>query len=240
MYVRMSDNFHATLLTLFPEMFPGTLGFSLAGAALKRGVWGYDTVNIRDFGLTKHRNVDEAPAGGGNGLIMRPDVLGATLDHALEKRPGAKIYYPTPRGERLNQRLVHEISQEKSIIILCGRFEGIDERVIEEYNPVLINVGDYVLSGGELAAMVMLDAALRLVPGVLENRDTLLEESFEQTHEGKLLLEHPLYTKPNEWRGRKIPDTLLSGNHKALAEWKRGQSIAITKRHRPDLFDDKQ
>jgi len=231
----MSD-FHATLLTLFPEMFPGTLGFSLAGKALKNNIWSYDVINIRDFGLTKHKNVDDEPCGGGNGLIMRPDVLGSALDHALLKNSGSKIYYPSPRGRPFNQSFAHHIAGEKNVIILCGRFEGIDERIIDEYNAVEISVGDYILSGGEVAANVILDSVIRLLPGVLTNQDTLKEESFEREHEGSKLLEHSLYTKPTIWRGRKVPEILLSGNHQEIEKWKHDQRVLITQKLRPDLL----
>jgi tRNA (guanine37-N1)-methyltransferase len=228
--------FKATLLTLFPEMFPGPLGYSLAGRALKDGIWSYETINIRDFGLTKHKNVDDEACGGGNGLIMRPDVLASALDKARESNPDCQIYYPSPRGELLNQRLVRQIATSKNIIILCGRFEGIDERVIDEYNVRQISVGDYVLSGGEVAAFSILDSVIRLLPGVLVNQDTLRDESFEEGQEGQRLLEYPLYTKPAIWRGREVPEVLLSGNHQEIAKWKKEQSLIITKKLRPDLL----
>lgn len=225
----MTDNFHVTILTIFPEMFPGPLGCSLAGKGIKNGLWSMDVIDIRNFGLTKHKNVDDVACGGGNGLIMRPDVLGAALDAALDARPGAKIYYPSPRGQALNQKLSWSLSEEKNIIILCGRFEGIDERVIDEYNVQQISVGDYVLSGGEVAAMAILDSIVRLIPGVLSNQETLKEESFEEEFEGVSLVEHPLYTKPKTWRGREVPDILLSGNHSEIKKWKRSESIKVTK-----------
>jgi tRNA (guanine37-N1)-methyltransferase len=228
--------FNVTLLTLFPEMFPGPLGYSLAGRALKEGIWSFETINIRDFGLTKHKNVDDEACGGGSGLIMRPDVLGSALDKALEPDPSCQIYYPSPRGEVLNQKLVRRIAAGKNIIILCGRFEGIDERVIDEYNVRQISVGDYVLSGGEVAAFSILDSVIRLLPGVLANQDTLKNESFEEGQDGQMLLEYPLYTKPAIWRGREVPEVLLSGNHREIAKWKNEQSLRITKKLRPDLL----
>lgn len=228
--------FHATILTLFPEMFPGSLGYSLAGKALLNKIWSYDIINIRDFGLTKHKNVDDEACGGGNGLIMRPDVLGPALDKALSKNPNAIIYYPSPRGKLFNQEFAHEISKQQKIIILCGRFEGIDERVIDEYNAKQVSVGDYILSGGEVAANVILDSVVRLLPGVLINQDTLKEESFEKESNGKKMLEHPLYTKPSTWRGKKVPEVLLSGNHRKIEEWKHDHSMRITKKLRPDLL----
>ena len=220
--------FHAAILTIFPEMFPGPLAYSLAGSALKKNIWSIDTVNIRDFGITKHKNVDDTACGGGNGRIMRPDVLGMALDKALDMRPGSKIYYPSPRGIPLTQDLSKEIAKEKNIIILCGRFEGIDERVIDEYNALQISVGDYILSGGEVAALSILDSVVRLLPGVLVNQETLQEESFEAEEGGFKLIEHPLYTRPVEWRGRKVPEVLLSGDHTEIEKWKKEESLRVT------------
>jgi tRNA (guanine37-N1)-methyltransferase len=223
------SKFHVTILTLFPEMFPGPLGYSLAGRALRNGIWSMDVINIRDFGITKHKNVDDVACGGGNGLVMRPDVLGNALDDVLQKIPRAKIYYPSPRGKLLNQEVSWNLSEEKNIIILCGRFEGIDERIIEEYNVQQISVGDYILSGGEVAAMAILDSVVRLIPDVISNQETLKEESFELESEGMKLIEHPLYTKPIVWRGREVPKILLSGNHPGIRKWKISESIKITK-----------
>lgn len=233
--------FRACILTLFPEMFPGSLQFSLAGQALKKNIWAYDLINIRDFGLTKHKNIDDEPFGGGNGLIMRADVLGNALDHALSLKPHAKIYYMSPRGKLLNQTLVKEIVTNKDIIFLCGRYEGIDERVIDEYSIVEISIGDYILSGGEIAVIATLDACVRLLPGVLANRSTLSSESFEQQQilpDGRAgqLLEYPLYTRPSIWRERKVPDVLLSGHHKKIEDWQYEQSLSITMKRRPDLL----
>lgn len=228
--------FHATILTLFPEMFPGSLGLSLAGKGLKKNIWSYDIINIRDFGITKHKKVDDEACGGGNGLIFRPDVIGEALDKALLLNPNSRIYYPSPRGKLFNQQLAHEIKQEKNIIILCGRFEGIDERIIDEYNVCQISIGDYILSGGEVAANVLLDSVVRLLDGVLANQDTLKEESFEREFEGRKILEHPLYTKPVIWRDRKVPEVLLSGNHKEIEKWKLNQSLDVTRKLRPDLL----
>lgn len=201
-----------------------------------KNIWSYDTVNIRDFGVTKHKNVDDEPCGGGNGLIMRPDVVGSALDYALQKNPDCKIYYPSPRGIVFNQAMARQFVKEKKVIILCGRFEGIDERIIDEYNVTQVSIGDYILSGGEMAASVILDSVIRLLPGVLANQETLKEESFEQNLEGFKLLEHPLYTKPVLWRGRAVPEVLLSGNHLEIEKWKHDQSLEITKRLRPDLL----
>jgi tRNA (guanine37-N1)-methyltransferase len=228
---------HVTILTLFPEMFPGPLKYSLAGQALKNNIWSFDVVNIRDFGLTKHKNVDDEAYGGGSGLIMRPDVLGEALDYAVQKKPNSKIYYPSPRGKRLNQAIIRDIIKNPEIIILCGRFEGVDERIIEEYNMSEISIGDYILSGGELAALTILDCGIRLLKGVLINQDTLPAESFESEGEFSGLLECPLYTRPAEWRNRKVPEVLLSGNHKMIKNWRQEQSQLITRERRPDLLE---
>ena len=232
----MKNNFHATILTIFPEMFPGPLGASLAGRALKKDLWSLDVINVRDFGLTKHKNVDDEACGGGNGLIMRPDVLGPALDKALEKSPNATILYPSPRGVLLNQSVSKQIALQNDVIILCGRFEGIDERVIDEYNVQQISIGDYVLSGGEVAAITILDSVIRLLPGVLANQGTLKEESFEVEIDGLPLLEHPLYTKPSVWKGREVPEILLSGNHAEIQKWKRVESIKVTKTRQRELL----
>lgn len=230
------SSFHATILTIFPEMFPGSLAYSLAGKALKKNIWSYELVNVREYGVTKHKNVDDEIYGDGTGMVMRPDVAGEALDYALAKSPGSKIYYPSPRGKVLNQRLVKEIIKEEKIIILCGRFEGIDERIIEEYNVTEISMGDYILSGGEIAALAILDCCIRLVPGVLANQATLNSESFELEGEFGGLLESPLYTRPAEWKGRKVPEILLSGNHNEIKKWKEAKSKLITQNRRPDLL----
>ncbi|MEY4463626.1 MAG: tRNA (guanine-n1)-methyltransferase [Pseudomonadota bacterium] len=229
---------HATILTVFPEMFPGTLGYSLAGQALDKNIWSYDVINIRDFGLTKHKNVDDEAYGGGDGLIMRPDVLGSSIDHALSLNPNAQIYYPSPRGRVFTQSFAKEMLQGQNPIFLCGRYEGIDERVIEEYNITEISVGDYILSGGEIPTLTILDCLIRLLPGVLINQNTLSSESFEEDGEFKGRLECGLYTRPEIWRERVVPSVLLSGNHKLINEWKREQSLMITKLRRPELLKD--
>lgn len=233
----MPSLFHASILTIFPEMFPGPLQYSLAGQALQKDIWSYDLINIRDFGLTKHQNVDDEPYGGGNGLVMRPDVLGEAIDFSRKKNYAKKIYYPSPRGIPFNQAIARRVAEEKNIIILCGRFEGIDERVIDEYNAEEISMGDYILSGGEIAALALLDAVIRLLPGVLANQETLQTESFEEKGEYGGLLEAPLYTRPPLWRGRSVPEVLLSGHHELIKKWQREQSIEITKLRRPDLLN---
>ncbi len=229
--------FKASILTIFPQMFPGSMQYSLAGQALKSGIWNYELVNIRDFGLTKHKNVDDTPYGGGSGMVMRCDVLSQAIDHALLSNPAKEIIYLSPRGELLTQKLVSNILSKQNIILICGRYEGIDERVIDEYNIREISIGDYILSGGELAAQVLLDACIRLLPGVIGNQETLHEESFETFSDQKQpLLEYPLYTKPAEWRNRHVPEVLMNGDHKKIQDWRYNQALEITKKRRPDLL----
>ena len=219
------------MLTLFPEMFPGPLGTSLAGQALNANIWSLDTIQIRDFGLGKHAQVDDTPTGGGAGMVLRADVLGPALDHAKTLNPNVPVVYMTPRGKPLTQELAHRFASGAGAIILCGRFEGIDERVIEHYELQELSIGDYVLSGGELAGLVLLDSVIRLLPGVIGAAESLTHESFEHG-----LLEYPHYTKPREWQGRSTPDVLLSGDHKKIAGWRQQQSEAITAARRPDLL----
>ncbi len=219
-----------TVLTLFPEMFPGPLGLSLSGQALAAAIWSLATVSIRDFGLGRHRAVDDTPAGGGAGMVMRADVLAAAIDHARKTEPEAPLIYLSPRGERFDQALARELSLGPGVLLAAGRFEGVDERVIEARSMREVSIGDYVLSGGELAAMVLIDACVRLLPGVVGAAESLDQESFEAG-----LLEHPQYTKPREWEGRSIPDVLLSGDHKKIAEWRRKQAERLTAKRRPDL-----
>lgn len=219
---------HATILTIFPEIFPGFLGTSLTGKALKEGLWSLQAVNIRDYAFDKHGSVDDTPCGGGAGMIMRPDVLGKAIEH---NHHSGKIIYMSPKGMPLTQAKVHELSKADELTIICGRFEGIDERVLEEYDIEEISIGDYVLTGGEQAAMIMLDAIVRLLPGVLGNAASTENESFEQN-----LLEYPQYTRPIEWKGRKVPEILLSGHHENVAKWQRQQALQITQKRRPDLL----
>jgi tRNA (guanine37-N1)-methyltransferase len=221
--------FHATILTLFPEMFPGTLGHSLAGKALKEGKWSYEAVDIRSFATDKHRTVDDHPAGGGAGMVLKPDVLARAIDGAAHQGPRLLM---SPRGTPLKQGLVRELAAGPGCMIICGRFEGVDQRVIEARQLQEVSVGDYVLSGGEPAALTLLDAVIRLLPGVMGHEQSHAEESFEDG-----LLEHPHYTKPNMWEGLEIPAILMSGDHKAMARWKAAQREALTKARRPDLFD---
>lgn len=223
----------AHVLTLFPEMFPGPLGTSLSGQALTAGIWSLTTTQIRDFGLGRHRAVDDTPAGGGAGMVLRADVLAAAIDHARAAEPtdaGLPLIYLSPRGEPLSQGLARDLAMGPGVMLLAGRFEGIDERVITGRDMREVSIGDYVLSGGELAAMVLIDACVRLLPGVLGAEASLHHESFEDG-----LLEYPQYTKPREWEGASIPDVLLSGDHKRIAEWRRAEAERITHERRPDL-----
>jgi tRNA (guanine37-N1)-methyltransferase len=222
---------HARVLTIFPDMFPGPLGVSLVGQALEDRIWQLDCVDIRDFGLTKHRTVDDTPAGGGAGMVMRADVLAAAIDHASEGMAGVPLIYLSPRGRPLTQARVRELSAGPGAILLAGRFEGVDQRVIDARGLEEISIGDYVLSGGEVAAMVLIDACVRLLPGVLGAEASLDEESFENG-----LLEYPQYTRPRDWEGRAIPDILLSGDHKRIAAWRRSEAERLTRERRPDLL----
>jgi tRNA (guanine37-N1)-methyltransferase len=227
----MRAPWHARMLTIFPDMFPGPLGVSLVGTALENGIWNFDCVDIRDFGLTKHRTVDDTPAGGGAGMVMRADVLAAAIDHAREDMPDAPLIYLSPRGKPMTQARVRELSAGPGAILLAGRFEGVDQRVIDARGLEEISIGDYVLSGGELAAMVLIDACVRLLPGVIGAEASLSEESFESG-----LLEYPQYTRPRAWEGHAIPDVLLSGDHKRIAAWRRAEAERLTRERRPDLI----
>ncbi|WP_333826050.1 tRNA (guanosine(37)-N1)-methyltransferase TrmD [Pinisolibacter sp.] len=222
--------FAATVLTLHPEMFPGPLGVSLAGKALTKGLWSLDTVQIRDFAEGKHRSVDDTPAGGGPGMVLRADVVAKAIDSvAADDRPRLLM---SPRGRPLSQEFVRELAAGPGVVVLCGRFEGVDERVIEGRGLIEVSIGDYVLSGGEIAAMVLLDAAVRLIDGVMGKLESGSEESFETG-----LLEYPHYTRPQVWEGRTIPEVLTSGDHAAIARWKRGEAERITRERRPDLWN---
>jgi len=220
---------HATVLSLFPEMFPGPLGLSLAGRALRDGVWSMEARQIRDHGLGRHRQVDDTPFGGGAGMVMRPDVLDAAIEAA---NPGDRpLLVMTPRGTPLTQAMVREWSVGPGLVILCGRYEGMDQRVIEARGMQEVSLCDAVLSGGELAALTILDACIRLLPGVMGGVDSAVEESFSAG-----LLEYPQYTRPADWNGREVPPVLLSGNHAEVARWRREQAENVTKQRRPDLW----
>jgi tRNA (guanine37-N1)-methyltransferase len=223
--------FAATVLTLYPEMFPGPLGLSLAGDALARGLWGLETRNIREHGIGRHRAVDDTPAGGGPGMVLRCDVLAKALDAALAPEDPRPRLLMSPRGRPLTQARARTLAAGPGAVILCGRFEGVDERVIEARALEEVSIGDYVLSGGEIAALVLLDAVVRLLPGVMGQAASGSEESFEGD-----LLEYPHYTRPREWEGRAIPDVLLGGNHAAIARWRRAEAERLTAARRPDLL----
>ena len=225
----MTAPWTATVLTLFPEMFPGPLGFSLAGRALERGLWRPETVDIRSFAGDKHRSVDDAPFGGGPGMVLRPDVVDAAIAGVAE-RPGPLLYL-SPRGHRLDQERVRRLSEGPGVRMLCGRFEGIDERVLEAHAVEELSLGDFVLSGGEPAAIALIDACVRLLPGVIGDATAVTEESFAGS-----LLEYPHYTRPQEWRGRAVPEVLVSGHHDKIRQWRQAQAEAATQVRRPDLW----
>ncbi len=218
----------ASVLTLFPDMFPGPLGQSLAGRALERGLWSLRAHDIRTHATDRHRTVDDTPFGGGAGMVMRPDVLDAALAGVADGRPAI---YLTPRGAPLTQATVRDLARGPGVVLLCGRYEGVDQRVVEARGLLEISIGDYVLSGGELPAMVLLDACVRLLPGVMGAAESAEEESF-----AACLLEYPQYTRPAEWQGRRVPDVLLSGHHAEIAAWRRQESERITRERRPDLW----
>jgi tRNA (guanine37-N1)-methyltransferase len=221
----------STVITLFPEMFPGPLGISLVGQALRDGLWSLDTVNIRDFGIDKHRTVDDTPFGGGPGMVMRPDVIDAAIEAALVLAPDLPLVMTSPRGRPLDQARVRELAEGPGVTVLCGRFEGIDQRVIDRRGLEEVSIGDFVLSGGEPAAIALLDACVRLLPGAIGKSESLEEESFEAG-----LLEYPQYTRPQSWDGLDVPEILLSGHHEKIRAWRLSQAEAVTERRRPDLW----
>lgn len=222
----------AWVLTLFPELFPGPLDSSLAGKALTDGLWRLETLDIRDFATDKHRSVDDSPFGGGAGMVMRAEVVAAAIDAARERSGLSRTIFLSPRGRLLNQRLAEELAAEPGIVLLCGRYEGVDERALEARAVEEISVGDYVLSGGEPAALCLIDACVRLLPGVVGRAASLAEESFTEG-----LLEYPHYTRPEVWEGRGVPPVLLSGHHGKIAAWRREQAERVTKERRPDLWE---
>ena len=225
--------FHTQILTLYPEMFPGPLGISIAGRALEEGKWTCSPIHIRDFATDKHRTVDDTPAGGGAGMVLRADILSAALDHATERQPAAPILAMTPRGAPITQTRIRELASGPGVTIICGRFEGFDERLFDARPEIeQVSMGAMVLSGGELGALMLLDACIRLLPGVMGAASSGVEESFEQG-----LLEYPHYTRPAEWEGRLIPEVLRSGDHAKIAAWRKQQAEDDTRLRRPDLWE---
>lgn len=227
----MAAPWTARVLTLFPEMFPGTLGFSLGGKALEDGLWRLDVLDIREFARDKHRAVDDAPFGGGAGMVMRPDVVDAALEAALGADGAGPAIYLSPRGRLLDQARVRALAAGPGVTLLCGRYEGIDERVLAARGLEEVSIGDYVLSGGEPAALVLLDAVVRLLPGIMGNAESAAEESFAQG-----MLEYPHFTRPAVWQGKSVPEVLLSGHHENIRRWRLEQAKEITRRRRPDLW----
>ncbi len=221
----------AVCLTLFPELFPGPLGTSVTGTALEKGLWGLDVLNFRDFASDKHRSVDDTPAGGGPGMVLRPDIAAKAIDAAVELCPTARRIYLSPRGRPFDQNLAREFASSDGLILVCGRFEGLDERVITSRNLEEVSIGDFVMTGGEMAAYCLLDAVVRLKDGVLGAQSSLDNESFEGG-----MLEHPHYTRPRDFEGELIPDVLLSGDHGKIEKWRNEQSLKLTKERRPDLL----
>ena len=229
---RLSNLWTADVITLYPNAFPGVLSESILGKSLEKKKWALEIVNLRDFGIGPHKKVDDTPAGGGAGLVLRADVIEPALEKSIlssgKERP---LVYMSPRGKRFDQTLAKKWAAAPGVIILCGRFEGIDERILEHYDIEEISLGDFVMTGGEIAAQAMIDATVRLLPNILGNPDSPLDESHSNG-----LLEYPQYTKPAEWKGQKIPDTLLSGHHENIAKWRMDQAKTKTKKHRPDLW----
>jgi len=219
----------ARVLTIFPAMFPGPLGLSLAGKAMERGVWSLEVLDIRDFAQDRHRSVDDTPFGGGAGMVMRPDVVDGALA-SVEDRPGPVIYL-SPRGRLLSQARARALAAQPGVTLLCGRYEGLDQRVLDAREIEEVSIGDYVLAGGELAAMVLIEAVVRLLPGVMSNEESAAEETFADH-----LLEYPHYTRPALWQGRAVPEVLTSGHHEEIRRWRKAQAERITKEHRPDLW----
>jgi tRNA (guanine37-N1)-methyltransferase len=236
---RVKGAWTARVVTLFPEAFPGTLGLSLTGKAQQLGLWALETIDLRPFGIGKHKNVDDNPAGGGAGMVLRADVVAAALDQAAIGTPVDRkrwpVIYLSPRGTPFTQSLAHEWSAADGLTLLCGRFEGVDQRVLDAYDIAEVSLGDFVLTGGEIAAQAMLDATVRLLPGVLGNQASTEEESFSTG-----LLEFPQYTRPTIWADRPIPEVLQSGHHAEIAKWRQAQAQAITQTRRPDLWDAHQ
>ena len=221
--------FQAKVFTLYPEIFPGPLNKGIYGKALNNKLWNLDVINIRDAATDKHKTVDDTPYGGGSGMLLKPDVLANSLDQNVKK--GERVFYLSPKGKKFDQKIAQDLSKEKSLSLVCGHFEGVDERVLVTRNIEEISVGDYILSGGETAALVVLDSILRLLPGVLGNNKSSIDETFENG-----LLEYPQFTKPQVWEEKSVPEVLLSGDHSRIKDWRLSQSEAITRDRRPDLW----
>ncbi|CEI85159.1 tRNA (guanosine(37)-N1)-methyltransferase TrmD [Ehrlichia minasensis] len=222
---------NVNVLTIFPEMFPGPLSYSVIGRALNKGIWNLNVIDIRLFAKDKHKTVDDKPYGGGPGMIMKADVIGSAIDEVLSKNKNTKLIYMSPSGVKLNQDISGQLTHFSNITVLCGRFEGIDKRILDFYDFHEISIGDYILSGGEIACMVLIETCVRLIPGVVNNTQSICDESFALNNQ----LEYPQYTRPAKWRGLAVPDILLSGNHKKINLWKANQSYCITKQRRPEL-----
>jgi tRNA (guanine37-N1)-methyltransferase len=225
---------NANILSLFPEMFPGPLGHSLAGKALEEKLFNLNLINIRDYTNDKHQSVDDKTFGGGAGMLMRPDIVSRAIDATLEKNPTQKLIYFSPRGEKFTQSSAKELITHEHVLMLCGRYEGVDQRIFDKYDFTEYSIGDYILSGGEIAALTILDACVRLIPGVIENHQANDEESFS-CGKDKNLLEYDQYTRPAVWENMKVPDILLSGNHKEIAQWRVNNALENTQKRRPDL-----
>ena len=221
----------AHVLTLFPEMFPGPLGLSITGKALEKKIWALKLINLRDFSIKGSKDVDDTPYGGGSGMIIKSEVVHNAIKKTVKNLNNFSLVYLSPQGKKLNQDKVKELTNKKNLVLLCGKYEGIDQRVIDKWNIEEISIGDYILSGGEIAAMNLIDSCVRLLPGVLGSSQSLESETFENN-----LLEYPQYTKPRNWMGKKVPNVLLSGNHKKIKEWRKKESLRVTKNKRPDLL----
>lgn len=232
----MTKPWEAAVITLMPDMYPGPLAHSLIGDALEKEIWKLHVVNLREFGVGKHQVVDDTPYGGGAGMVIKPDVMDAAITHARTQLPDAQLIHLTPRGERLNQPMLVEFTQ-RPLILMCGRYEAIDERVLEKHQPREVSLGDFVLTGGDVPAMAILEGTVRLLPDVIGDTASLAEESFGIHEEYQYLLEYPHYTKPAEWEGRAIPEVLLSGHHRNIEVWRRAQAEETTRSLRPDLWE---
>lgn len=229
---RLAGVWTAQVITLFPDAFPGVLGQSLTGKALKDGLWQLETIDLRPHGIGRHRNVDDTPAGGGAGMVLRPDVVGAAIEEARKAAQGKlPLIYLSPRGKPFTQAMARSLAAGPGATLLCGRFEGVDQRVLDHYEIIEVSLGDFVLTGGEIAAQALLDASVRLLPGVVGNAESLDEESHSSG-----LLEHPQYTRPPVWEGREIPDVLMSGHHGEIAKWRRAEAEKLTQARRPDMW----